>query len=195
MSSNHVSTEQLVDLIEGRLDPAVEARGRVHLAGCARCAETRAWLERVIGAMRADDREEPPARVAGYISGLFAARPAPASPLRQIVAALRFDSALQPLPLGKRSAPLDERQMVFGAPGLAIDLRIVSAEQEYSLAGQVLGAGPPGRIELRGLEAVLRADLGADGEFVLRSVPRGIYHLSLQLRDVEITIPELEIGA
>ena len=194
MNANHVPTDRLADLIEGRLDFAAEAHVRAHLAGCTRCAESHAWLARVIGIMRADDREEPPARVAGYISSLFAARPAPASPLRQIVAALRFDSALQPLPLGKRSAQVDERQLVFSAPGLAVDLRIAPAGPAWSISGQVLGAEPPGQVELRGAAAVLRGELSEDGEFALRSVPRGIYHLSLQLRAVEIAIPELEIG-
>ena len=195
MNARHISTDQLADLIEGRLDADAEAGLRAHLAGCSRCAERLAWLDRVIGLMRADDREEVPARVGEYISRVFRARPAPPSPVQRIVAALRFDSALRPQPLGRRSAPLHERQLVFSAPGLAVDLRIAAAGREWSVSGQVLGARPPGQVELRGPEAVLQAELSADGEFVLRPVPQGIYELALQLQAVEIAIPVLEIGA
>jgi anti-sigma factor RsiW len=58
--TSHVSFERLVDLVEGRLPANEQSQLLVHLSDCARCAADKAWLERVIGLMRADTAEDAP---------------------------------------------------------------------------------------------------------------------------------------
>jgi hypothetical protein len=123
IGSRHIPFERLIDFAEGRLSPDEQAQSRAHVSACHRCAAEVAWLECVIELMRTNDIEEPPPRVATHIMHSFRSRSAPElSPLRQrIMAALRFDSAQLPLPVGMRSGPIAERQLVFSAEGINDD--------------------------------------------------------------------------
>ena len=194
--SRHIPFEQLIDFVEGRLSPDEQTQSRAHVSACHRCAAEVAWLERVIELMRTNDIEEPPPRVATHIMHSFRSRSAPAlSPLRQrIMAALRFDSAQLPLPVGMRSGPIAERQLVFSAEGLNLDLRITPAGSLWTVSGQVLVSGRRGQVELRSPSGTLQAELGDASEFVLPPVPPGDYMLILRLADIEVEVAGLQIG-
>jgi hypothetical protein len=193
--SRHIPFEQLIDFVEGRLSPAEQAQSRAHVSACHRCAAQVAWLEYVIELMRTDDIEEPPPRVATHITHSFRSRSAPAPlPLRQrIIAALRFDSAQLPLPLGMRSGPVAERQLIFSAEGLDLDLRITPAGSLWMVSGQALVSGQRGQVELRGPSGTVQAELSEMSEFVLPPVPPGDYTLILRLADVEVEATGLKI--
>ena len=194
--SRHIPFEQLIDFVEGRLSPDGQAQARAHVSACHRCAAEVAWLERVIELMRTNDIEEPPPRVATHIMHSFRSRSAPVlSPLRQrIIAALRFDSAQLPLPLGMRSGPIAERQVVFSAEELNLDLRITPAGSLWMVSGQALVSGRRGQVELRSPSGTLQAELSDVSEFVLPPVPPGDYTLILRLADVEVEVAGLKIG-
>jgi anti-sigma factor RsiW len=190
---SHLSIAELTDLIEGRLTPAAQGAARAHIEGCARCARDLGWLERVISLMRDDDREEPPARVAAAITRAFEARKLPPqmAPIR-LVAALSFDSAFA-APAARRGAS-HERQLVFLAADVALDLRLIPAGANWKVAGQVVGGATGGQVELRGASANANATLSQLGEFALPAIPAGTYALTLHLGALEIEVTTLEIG-
>jgi anti-sigma factor RsiW len=193
----HIPFDRLIDLVEGRLSPDEQTQVQAHISACSRCATQLAWLERVIGLMRANDYEEPPARVAADISRVFGSySPSPSPSLRQhIMAVLRFDSTQLPLSVGRRSGSSTERQLLFRAESLHVDVRITQSGSLWEVSGQVLDADARGLVELQGSAGEVRATLNKLGEFLLTPVPAGRYVLIVQLTTVEIEIPGLEIGA
>lgn len=197
VGSRHIPFERLIDLVEGRLSPDEQTQMQAHTSACSRCATQLAWLERVIGLMRTNDYEEPPARVAADISRVFGSySPSPSLSLRQrIIAVLRFDSAQPPLSVGRRSGSSTERQLLFRAESLHVEMRITQSGSLWEVSGQLLNTDESGLAELHGPAGEVRATLNELGEFLLAPVPAGRYALILQLTTVEIEIPGLEIGA
>jgi anti-sigma factor RsiW len=197
VGSRHIPFERLIDLVDGRLSPDEQRQTRIHTSACSRCATQLAWLERVIGLIRANDYEEPPDRVAADIARVFASyNPSASSSLRKrILAVLRFDSAQLPLSVGRRSGSSAEQQLVFTAGMLDIEVRITPSGSLWEVAGQVLNADARGLAELQGPAGEVRATLNEAGEFLLPPVPHGQYVLILRLTTVDIEIAGLAIGA
>lgn len=198
---NHIPFTLLVDLAEGRLRP--DDQMRAHLAECPACASSIAWLNRTLGLMRADDSVDAPATVVAAAKRLFRAPAPTARPsLRQRIAAvLSFDSAMTPLAFGVRSGISDERQLLFNAGDVDVDVRInrsIQAQGDgqpaWLLSGQLLGAGRGEQIELRGPGGASQAPISALGEFALAPVPAGSYELTLQLADRDLDLPAFEVG-
>lgn len=122
--------------------------------------------------------------------------------LRRLRAVLSFDSwAGGPLALGLRGGETASRQRVFSAEGRDIDLRVEPTPDGYVVSGQVLGPDERGLVALQRVPGVaerdaatLRAAIDDMGEFRFRPVGRGTYQLTLQLPDVLIDLPDIEIG-
>jgi hypothetical protein len=96
---------------------------------------------------------------------------------------------------GRRGAAARERQLVFLAGEVALDLRVVAAGSTCKVAGQVIGTPAGGRVVLEGAATSASAEISELGEFELPAVPPGAYMLMLQLATLEIEITTLEIGA
>ena len=194
--SRHIPFDRLVDLAEGHLSRDEQTQIQAHTSACSHCATELAWLERVIGLMRANDYEEPPARVAADISRVFGSySPSPSSLRQRTMAMLRFDSAQLPLSVGRRSGSSTERQLLFTAETLDLEVQITQSGSLWEVSGQVLNADARGLAELRGSAGAVRATLNEVGEFLLTPAPPGMYTLILHLTTAEIEIPGLEIGA
>jgi anti-sigma factor RsiW len=192
----HIRFARLVDLIEGRLPPDELAECDAHLLSCARCRAEFAWLERVIDLMRTDAQEDAPPHVVARAARLLRPRRRPAAAgIPQLLAALLFDSAQTLSAAGVRAAHPAERQMLFTASGLDLDLRVTQADAQWIVSGQVLGQDVAGEVELRREGAAVQAPLSELSEFRLSPVAAGTYTLSLLLTDVEIVVEGLEIGA
>jgi hypothetical protein len=175
----------LIDLAESRLDgPEVEA---VEL-----------WL-------RAEGLSEPPPwvlrRAERIVSQRARARagprPALASAARRILAALAFDSSVQPQFAGLRASNTHVRRLLFQAESVEVDLEMTPlSAQQVRLAGQVTagGADPSGgylRLSAKGGE--WRAPLDAAGEFLVESLAPGSYRLEVILGDRVVEVPVLPI--
>jgi len=196
IGSRHILFDRLIDLAEGRLSLDEQTQMQAHTSACSHCAIQLVWMERVIGLMRASDYEEPPARVAADISRVFGSyNPLSSSSLRpQIMAVLRFDSAQLPMSVGRRSGSSTERQLLFSAETLELEVQITQSGSLWEVSGQVLNVDARGLAELRGPAGEVRATLNEVGEFLLTPMPAGRYALILQLTAAEIEIPGLEIG-
>jgi hypothetical protein len=116
---------------------------------------------------------------------------------RLFAAALRFDSwASAPMAFGMRALPADTRHLLFSAMGRDIDLRIMPADEQFALAGQILGPDESGRVELSSAgEAPKRvAAIDELGEFRLDGIDSGTYLLTLRMGNDEIALPPIEVG-
>jgi hypothetical protein len=190
--SHHISFVRLVDLVDSRLAPDELAAARSHIATCLRCAAELAWLERVIGLMRTDTAEQPPAHVVAAAKRLFQP-PAPA--LRpQLLAALQFDSARTPIAPGRRAGTAAQRQLLFAVSDYLLDVRLVLDGSQWAISGQLLGANDGRKIELDGPAGTVQAALNELNEFALPPLPAGIYTLKLQLFASDIVVDGLEVG-
>jgi hypothetical protein len=153
-------------------------------------------LVRILDLMRNDDSEDAPDYVINRAIRLFRQRRKPDSPnlLRRIAAVLRFDSMQAPLAFGLRSGSTLPRQLLYGAEGRDLDLRINPAGTLWRVAGQILGPDEDGFVELCGPSIRVQTRLNALSEFSLPPVPAGNYTLTIHQADLEITIDELGVG-
>jgi hypothetical protein len=189
----HISFASLVDLVEGRRAP--DERTRAHIAACRTCAADIAWIERVIDLMRTDQSQPAGASSIVRAKQLFRAPIATQPPSRRrVVAAMSFDSLRTPLAFGIRSGAPAERQLLFDAERISIDLRIAPSGAQWVVSGQLLGAESGRLAELHGPESTLQARLNDLSEFSLPPAPAGEYTLTLQLLEFDIEIPGLALG-
>ena len=126
------------------------------------------------------------------------------SPTRLLVAALRFDSAAQPVAVAARAvaAPATTRQLLFttDAVDIALNVHRRLRDVRLKLSGQVF---PSATAEhdmfniqlLRGVEEVARATTDDLGEFGFDAVPPGEYHMLLSADTLGIMITPLELRA
>jgi hypothetical protein len=188
---NHVLFSRLAALAEGRLCSGEQIEIRAHLVDCPDCAAQFAWLERVIGLMRTDRAEQPPAPVLSAVKRLFHT---PIQATRaQLIATLQFDSARTPA-AARRAGVQTERQMLFVVSSYLLDVRVVQHGPLWVVSGQLLGTEDGRQVELEGSAGTAQAMLNDLSEFALPASPPGIYTLRFQLTDFDITIDGLEVG-
>ncbi|MDB5059560.1 MAG: hypothetical protein JWO59_3032 [Chloroflexi bacterium] len=195
-TTDHISAEQMVDLVERRLPSVAEAQARQHLADCSACTAEMARLEHTIALLRTEALEDAPRDVQARAARLLSARNAPAAQglRRRVLAALRFDSAQRSLAAGARSGQPAARQLLFLAAGHELDLRIAQAGAQWSVTGQLLGPNESGEVTLHGPTVSRQTALNDLGEFALPPVPSGSYALSVRVADLDIEVPDVTVG-
>jgi hypothetical protein len=198
-TSQHIPFAKLADLAESRASADERAASALHLSSCSHCAGELQRLEQVMELMRTDTSADAPRDVLAYAMNIFRGREQSTerSLLRRIVAAVSFDSRLDIAPaFGVRSGQATTRQLLFSAEENDIDLRISSQDDQWMVAGQLLGRGcVGGRVELAGENGSAEAGLNDLCEFTLPPVSAGSYTLRLRISDAEIEIPQLELRA
>jgi hypothetical protein len=155
-----------------------------------------AELERQLRDSRA--LEAAPEHVIQRAFTIWQPRRAPApSLLRQLVAALSFDSGWTAVPAaGVRSATPRQRQLLFTVGGNDIDLRILPLGDGFVLSGQVLGPDTTGELSLAiGQAHRQRVALDAMAEFRFEPAPAGEVRLVLHLPDAEVELPAVTLTA
>ena len=193
--SPHISFTELADVADEQSKPAAETLQ--HLATCSHCAKGLQTLRRAIGLMRIDDVENAPASVVKNAKAMFRGRGANREPSRlaRVLAALTFDSFTAKPAFGLRSAASAGRQLVYSTEMADIDLRVSPQSGEWEIAGQILGASQSGgKVNLESDSFSASADLNELAEFGFESVPSGIYTVLVQLPELEIEIPPLQLG-
>lgn len=193
----YVPDELLVDLAEGRLPEAEATALRAQIAGNPRARARLAEFERLIGLMRADDSLDAPEHIIARAARLVRqTQPAPRqTPLRRLIALLAADSWRSPeLSAGLRSLHAWPRAMLLRAGDRELDLQVGPRAERWQLSGQVLGPEAPGTVTLSGPGDRVSVSLNDLGEFALPPVPAGHYTLTVTQSDLEIVVPNLEIG-
>ena len=195
----HIPFAVLADLADKPASADEGTGSMAHVATCSDCAAELERVRQVVQLMRTDTATDAPRDVLAYAMDIFKGRNQSSEPslLRRIVAALSFDSSLNMAQaFGVRSGQTTSRQLLYTAEGSDIDLRINSQDDQWIVAGQLLGQDcVGGRVEIEGESGLAVAALNELCEFTLPPLPPGSYTLRLLLPDAEVEIPRLELRA
>ena len=199
------SFEQLIDFLEGRLDPDLAIGLRRHLeTGCVECASLEAWHKRVRSIAARDDRFNPPARAHSEALVLFEDEKVSSWETdlsAAVVATLGFDSLKNVALSGARSAETAERELVYRAGEFTIDVQITARATGAEVVGQILreresGFGSVASVLVdltRKDEAVWSTVTNEVGEFMMIGVDSGDYGLLAQTPKKSIKIASIPI--
>lgn len=193
--SPHLSFTELADVADEQSTPAAETLE--HIDACSRCAKELQTLRQAIGLMRIDDIENAPASLIKNVRDMFRDRGANREPSRlaRVLAALTFDSLTAKPAFGLRSGASAGRQLVYSTELADIDLRVSPQSGEWEIAGQILGSSHSGgKVNLESDSFCDSAELNELAEFGFQSVPSGIYTMFVQLPELEIELPPLQLG-
>ena len=144
----HFTTEEWINFVNQVVSPSELEEMNDHLKqGCKRCQETVSTWQRVQRSAAAERNYQPPADTLRIVKAAFAAaglhgqRRESGSRI-----SILFDSFLQPVVEGARSAATDSRQMLYRADPFQIDLQIEAKPDSNDLlvTGQLLDLSNPG---------------------------------------------------
>ena len=144
----HFTTEAWINFVNQMVSPSELEEMNDHLKqGCKRCQETVSMWQRVQRSAAAERNYQPPAdslrivKAAFAAAGLHGQRRESGSRI-----SILFDSFLQPVVEGARSAATDSRQMLYRADPFQIDLQIEAKPDSNDLlvTGQLLDLSNPG---------------------------------------------------
>jgi len=144
----HFTTEEWIDFVNQAVSPGELADMEKHLKeGCKSCQRTVSMWQRVQRSAVAEKNYQPPAEALRVVKAAFVAaglkgqRKESSSRISVL-----FDSFLQPVVEGARSAATDSRQMLYRADPFQIDLQIEAKPGSNNLmvTGQLLDLSNPG---------------------------------------------------
>lgn len=206
-TSQHIPFDKLADLAEKRVDAgelreSARLASMLHLSSCTDCASRLQQLEKVMLLMKTDREPDAPRDLIAYAVNIFDRGRETKAPslLRRLVAALTFDSSMNLAPaFGVRSGQAAARQLLYSAEGHDVDVRITPQQDQWVVAGQVLGqdcaGGQVNLVKLEGGDKSAAAVLNELCEFTLPAVAPGSYKLLVRLADIEVEVPQLELRA
>lgn len=190
-----VPYELLVDLAEGRLSPMEAAALRAHIVNNPVAQRQLAELEQIVDLMRGDTGEDAPEHVVARAVRLVRPQEPQPGPLRRLTALLSSDSWGTPAQAaGLRSLQAWPRSLLLRAGDRELDLQVAPRGGQWLVNGQVLGPETPGVATLSGPADYVSVPLNELGEFTLPPVGGGRYTLTVTQGDLEIVVPNLEIG-
>jgi hypothetical protein len=190
----HLSAETALDYLEGRLGKDQEAFWKQHTDDCSKCArDVLQWQQLSTGLKRSHLRSASYQDVQNVLQIYPATEKEESSGFRSLVAAIVFDSLLQPATVGLRgaSAPLS-RQLVMRAEEFDIHIKIWGDREHRQLLGQLLPRkgmefGQVARFHLlQNGERLESTTTDEVGEFHFTEVPDG--DLSLQIDLPNLTV-------
>ena len=157
----HYTAQEWVDFVRGTVSEDHKVVMQSHLeSGCQRCKrEAKTWF-RVRETASRQLTSEPDDSVVRFVRGSFAVNGKRRHKhSRGFLAEVLFDSSLEPLPAGVRSAVSAARQLLFGSGDLRIDLRIEPKEdsESVSVIGQILNSAEPGQNYVAASVALLKS--------------------------------------
>lgn len=195
-STAHLTFETLTDLAETRLASAETLAAQAHLTACESCTASWAQLSHVVGVMRDDFSEEPPAYVTAQLMALFRVqRPPQPTVWQKLQAVLSFDSLTHTPAYGLRqSGASTTRQLLYSAGEYDFDLRVTPETNGVLLSGQMLGPEcANGTITLVSNTVRVQTPLNEWCEFTLPHVPSDTYTLLLEADGVSVEIAGLTL--
>jgi hypothetical protein len=197
----HLTYETLLNYLEGHLSAAQKDEADAHLnVPCDSCQRRRLLLQNVLRSAEKDQTIPPPPSVLKSAIDIPLTHPKNTQPglLTRLVAALTFDSHLQLSSALTRGAAR-ERQMLFSADQVDIDLQIKSTREGHDLIGQILGGSSrkvtSAFVNLQKNTGQLLKATEADrkGQFVFRGLPAGMYDLIFDLENQEVAVMGIEV--
>ena len=153
---------------------------------------------------QAEGLDEPPPWVLRRAERIAAQRATPrqreswTTSARRFVAALMFDSQVNPQFAGLRATRTQVRRLLFQAENIEVDLEMSPSliSEQVRLAGQITAGGTDpsgGFLRLTTDTGEWRAQLDDSGEFWIDSLTPGAYRLEVVLADQIIEVPVLPL--
>jgi len=144
----HFTTEEWLDFVNQAVSSRESVEMEKHLKeGCKRCQATVSLWQRVQKSAVAERNYQPPADTVRVVKAAFAAAglKGQRKESRSRISIL-FDSFLQPVVEGARSAATDSRQMLYRADPFQIDVQIEAkpGTNDLMVTGQLLDLTNPG---------------------------------------------------
>jgi hypothetical protein len=202
---SHLSEQAWADFVRGIAGHETKMEVEAHLrSGCPECKSDLELWERVARFAAQENSYTAPEGLVYSVTAGFA-NPVAAEPDTWNLAALLFDSAAVPLPVGIRSGTASTRQFVYEGEGLTVDLRFERNPDSntISASGQVLDKAVPlrwlGRAAIvlwnsKG-QLVSKVEAGEYGEFQFEFVPQEQLRMSIATADrrtLRIALGDLE---
>jgi hypothetical protein len=195
-----ISFAQLVDWLEDRLASTEAATIARQVEANPLLQAEVAWLRRFLQTSQSVILADPPADLRVQLRERFAARnQAQPGFLRRLVAAFSFDSGLQPLATGVRSATHPPRQLIYTTEiaDVVLVLQPHAGDKQLDLVGQILPQGdetPLYSVQLLQDDTEVALTTSDDlGEFIFVALPTGVYQLVLSAEQQEILVPDLSL--
>jgi len=143
----HFTTEEWIDFVNQAVSPGALEEMEKHLKeGCKRCQEAVSMWQRVQKSAVAERNYQPPVDTVRVVKAAFAAAglTGQRKGSRSRISVL-FDSFLQPVVEGARSAATDSRQMLYRADPFQIDVQIEAkpGTNDLMVTGQLLDLTNP----------------------------------------------------
>lgn len=193
MPTLHLSPEAALDYLEGRLDFGQETVWKQHLDRCSSCRdELRRWRE-VWTAVKRSHLKSAPEYDLERAFRVFPHRPDESSAKRRcVLAAIIFDSFLDPSLVGARGVTADARQIVLRADELDIHVQIWGERDHRQMLGQMLPRS--GRTFAETVQSHLLRDgkkletraVDDLGEFLFTDVPEDDLTLQVDLPNLTV---------
>jgi hypothetical protein len=187
----HLTSELALDLIEGRLVSSEIPALMMHIERCGSCARQLTEWRRIHSRLTSPHLKSTPPALLEHAETILGGMDGKPTTFREIVAAVVFDSLLQPALAGARGAT-DARQIVMRAEELDIHLKISTNPSKQQIIGQLFV-----RNESQFLDSV-RLHLLKDGmpfrstwsdnfgDFRFNEVPKGVFRLQIDLPELTV---------
>jgi 5-hydroxyisourate hydrolase-like protein (transthyretin family) len=198
----HLTYETLLNYLEERLPPEERNAVDAHLASvCESCGRHLALLRKVFETVNHDHSTPPPAAVLKRAVDIPLTNPRAPQPAtwQRLVAALSFDSHLQ-LSSALTRGSSRERQMLFSAEQMEIDVKISPARGSHDLLGQIMGE-PSENVSAAFVslqsstgQFLKATETDSLGQFAFHEISSGVYDLIFDLETQEIAVHGLEVG-
>jgi hypothetical protein len=198
----HLTYEILLNYLDGRLSAEERSAAEAHLSGpCEACQRRHILLQTALHAAAQDHTTPPPVSVLKQAMDipLTHSKTTQTGLLTRLMAVLTFDSHLQLSPALTRGAAR-ERQMLFSADQMDIDLQIKPVREGHDLIGQILTETASGNahafVSLQKNTGQLLKATEADlkGQFFFRGIPAGVYDLMFDLEHQEVAVMGVEVS-
>ncbi|MFN8454147.1 MAG: hypothetical protein U0401_05645 [Anaerolineae bacterium] len=205
--SPQLTFARLLDWVEGKLTEEEAAATAAAVAGADETTQaTAAWLREFIQLSTNTVLASPPPETRELLMRRFEAyrqkREQPGL-LQRLIAALTFDSGMQPATAGLRAAAAQAapRQLIYStdAAEIALNIQPRPFDQLLNVSGQIFTtrAAAPDTFSIQLLRDAVEVSLTTSdelGEFFLEGVPAGVYEMILSTAQVEITIKPIELS-
>ena len=189
----HLSSEEALDIIEGRATEDQVRFWRHHAQGCSSCEEQLVDWTAMHSLLKRQNLESAPETSIRMAHAIFQP-PAveESSGIRQIIASLVYDSFSEPALAGARGSAAPH-QFLLSAMEFDIHIRVWEAGPERRLTGQIMSRDK--KVDLQGAQLHLlhqgkrfgSTEADKFGEFEFEEVPKGSLYLQVDLPRLTIT--------
>lgn len=194
MRSKHFPTEELLNLIENKLESVHQAVIESHLAECQKCGKQLAQLTDITGLMKKDRSYEAPQDSIKWAKNIFLTRTPKirSSVVKKIFGILQMNLS-QTQAFAERSSALPVRQMLYRADENTLDIRVIKGDKNNTIAGQILGDDFSGcETQLRQKGKSVMATINDMNEFRFSRVESGKYKMVIRKEKIELILDDLE---